>query len=304
MLQPARPRRLRSLKSGENMQGWLSVLPVLLILLSIRAYPMIDSIVKSFTNWDGLFRCDFIGLDNYARILGRPQFWSLLKNNVVLLSYLPIQIVAGIVVAMLLYEEIPGWRLYRSCYYLPQVLSTLTIGYLFSIFFGFNGPLNAILRAVGLGGLAVDWFGAGGTALAVIVFCLVWINIGWQGLLFLGGMTQISPSIYEAARIDGAGYWTRTFKITLPMLVRTLEYSCVMSVLWCFTGLFNTIYAITGGGPGYETTTVDYMIYLKAFTGSSEFGYASAMAVILLLIVLSFTVIQMRVANRADDWGE
>ena len=122
-------------------------------------------------------------------------------------------------------------------------------------------------------------------------------------MLFLGGMASIPPSVYEAARLDGAGYWTRLFKITLPMLLRTLEYSCVMSVLWCFTGLFNLIYSITKGGPGYETTTVDYMIYVKAFGGGSEFGYASAIAVLLMLIVTVFTVVQLKVADKADDWS-
>lgn len=288
----------------ENFQGWMSIIPVILIILAIRGYPMVVGILKSFTNWDGLFRSDFVGLDNYKSILGDLQFWTLLKNNVVLLSYLPIQLLIGLIVAVLLYEEIPGWKFFRSCYYLPQVLSSLSVGYLFVIVFGYNGPLNIIFRAIGLEGLAIDWLGSASTGLMVIITCMVWINIGWQGMLFLGGMSNIQPTIYEAARIDGAGYWTKLFKITLPLLVRTVEYSCVVSVLWTFTALFPLIFSITKGGPGYETTTVDYMIYLKAFKGGSEFGYASALAVILLIIVMAFTVIEMKVSNKSDDWGE
>lgn len=297
------PRR-RSLRWEENLQGWLSVLPVLLVLIAIRAYPMIVGIVKSFTNWDGLYRSDFVGLRNYMNILGGAQFWQLLKNNLILLTYLPAQLLLGLAVAVLLYEEIPGWRFFRSVYYLPQVLSSLTIGYLFVVFFGYNGPLNAVLRMMGLDALAVEWLGRSATGLMVIVLCMVWINIGWQGMLFLGGMSAIPPSVYEAARLDGAGYWTRLFKITLPMLLRTVEYSCIMSVLWCFTGLFSLIFSITKGGPGYETTTVDYMIYLKAFKGGSEFGYASAIAVILMVIVGVATLIQMHMTNKADDWSD
>ena len=105
-------------------------------------------------------------------------------------------------------------------------------------------------------------------------------------------------------RLDGAVYWTRLFKITLPMLVRTVEYSCIMSVLWCFTGLFSLIFSITKGGPGYETTTVDYMIYLKPFKGGSEFGYASAITVIMMIIVGVATMLQMRMTNKADDWSD
>ena len=137
----------------------------------------------------------------------------------------------------------------------------------------------------------------GNVVLGVIIFCLVWINIGWQGMLFLGAMTQISPEIFEAARLDGAGYWTRTFKIMLPLLVPTVEYSCITSVMWTFTGLYSLIFSITGGGPGYDTTTIDYMIYMKAFRGNSEFGYACALSVILMLIVGIVISIFIRVDN-------
>lgn len=295
--QPVLSRRI------DNRQGWLSVLPVLLIIVVVRGYPIVYSIIKSFTNWDGLFRSDFIGLRNYVRILTRAQFWQLLGNNMILLLFIPIQLFLGLVVAMLLYEEIPGTKFYRACYYLPQILSALSIGYLFSIFFGLNGPVNALLKASGLIKEAVYWLGSRGTALGVIIFCLVWINIGWQGMLFLGAMTQVSPEIFEAARIDGAGYWTRTFKIMLPQLIPTVEYSCITSVIWTFTGLYSLIFSITGGGPGYDTTTLDYMIYLKAFRGSSEFGYACALSVILMLLMAVFTIIQMRMSAKADYRG-
>lgn len=288
----------------ENLQGYLSIIPVLAVILVIRAYPLGVGFWKSFTNWDGLYKNTFIGLDNYAAILKSGQFWQLLQNNFILLLYLPIQLLLGLAAAALLYEKIFGWRFFKSCYYIPQIISTLTIGYLFGIFFGYHGPVNHILRAAGLEQYAIEWLGRRETALIVIIVCLVWINIGWQGMLFLGGMAAIPPSIFEAARLDGAGYWTRLFRVTMPMLVRTLEYSCVVSVLWCFTGLFGIIYGISKGGPGYGTTTVDYMIYLKAFQGSGEMGYGCAIAVLLLLIVMIFTLLQMRAANRADDWNE
>lgn len=300
----ARSTQAPQLRREENLQGWLSVLPVLLLLIAIRGYPIVVGIYESFTNWDGLYRNDFVGLRNYAAILGGGQFWMLLSNNLVLLCYLPIQLLLGLAVAVLLYEEIPGWKFFRSCYYLPQVLSSLTIGYLFVVFFSYNGPLNQFFRLVGLEGAAIDWLGTRWSALFVIVVCMVWINIGWQGMLFLGGMSQIPTSVYEAARLDGAGYWTRLFRITLPLLVRTVEYSCIMSVLWCFTGLFNLVFSITRGGPGYETTTVDYMIYVKAFKGGSEFGYSCAIAVLLMLIVGVVTLIQMRAADKSDDWSD
>lgn len=295
--------RALSIKRADNLHGWLSILPAILIILVIRGYPIVFGIAKSFTNWDGLLRSDFIGLGNYVRILTRPQFWQLLSNNLILLLFIPIQLFLGLVVAALLYEDIPGKKFYQACYYLPQILSALSIGYLFSIFFGLNGPINSILQSIGMIVDPIFWLGSRATALGVIILCLVWINIGWQAMLFLGAMGQISPEIFEAARLDGAGYWTRTFKIMLPLLVPTIEYSCITSVMWTFTGLYSLIFSITAGGPGYGTTTIDYMIYIKAFRGNSEFGYACALSVILMLIVLVFTIIQMRVSKRADYRG-
>lgn len=122
-------------------------------------------------------------------------------------------------------------------------------------------------------------------------------------MLFLGAMTQVSPEIFEAARIDGAGYWARTFKIMLPQLMPTVEYSCIVSVIWTFTGLYSLIFSITGGGPGYDTTTLDYMIYLKAFRGNSEFGYACALSAILMILMAVFTTAQLRVSRSSSMRG-
>ena len=294
-------RKEKKLFDSENRQGWLAVIIPLFLIFSLCAYPFIVGLYESFTNWDGLFKNDFVGLKNYIKILTDSRFWMLLSNNCILLLYLPVQVILGLIVAVFVYDEIPGWKFYRACYYIPQVTSALSIGYIFAVLFGLDGPINTLIGKIGID--AIHWLGSRGTGLFVIIICMVWSNIGWQAFLFLGGMTQISPSIYEAALLDGAGYWTRMFKITLPMLIHTLVYSCIMSIIWCFTGLFSLVTSITGGGPGYDTTTVDYMIYLKAFNGGSQFGYACALSIILMLIVLVLSVLNMRASDKLDDWS-
>ncbi|HTZ51857.1 MAG TPA: sugar ABC transporter permease, partial [Spirochaetia bacterium] len=148
-------------------------------------------------------------------------------------------------------------------------------------------------------------FGNNFTALGVIVFSIVWFSIGWQAIVILGGLSAIPPSVFEAAVIDGARYWQRAFRIVIPMLVRVIEFAVIASGVWTLTQLFPFLFAMTKGGPGYETSTLDYMIYLKSFGigFSSDYGTASAIAVMLLALVLALTVIEMRLANRADDWG-
>ncbi len=291
---------LGKLDRREAIVGWMFILPTILILLTIRGIPMITAFVKSFTNWDGMYKNDFVGLRNYILILGKEEFWALLKNNLVLLLFIPIQVLIGVIVAVLLFEEVRGWKVFRSLYYIPQVISPLIIGFLFAVLFGYNGPINVLLRGIGLNTWAIDWLGSGATALPVIIFCLVWINIGWQGMLVLGGIGAIPLSVYEAAKLDGAGYWRRLFSITFPMIQGTIRYSVMMSVIWSFTSLFPFIYSMTRGGPGTETMTIDYMIYQKSFVTGSQMGYSCALSVILLVIILIFTVVQMKLQRRGE----
>lgn len=288
------------LKRKENYQGWLSVLPVLLILLGVRAVPIVTMAAKSFTNWDGILKSDFVGLRNYIQIFTKGEFWHLLGNNLILLIFIPIQVMLGMIVAVLLYEEVWGWKVFRTIYYIPQIISSVIVGYLFTILFGYYGPVNMMLRFLKLDGLAIEWLGNRGSGLFVIIFCLVWINIGWQGMLVLGGLSSISPEIYESARLDGAGYWQRLFRITIPLLRRTIEYSVMTSVIWSFTGLFPLIFSLTHGGPGTETMTIDYMIYQKSFVSGSQMGYSCALSVVLLIIILIFTGAQMVMTQRRD----
>jgi ABC-type sugar transport system permease subunit len=285
-------------------QAILSILPVIVVLLAIRAYPIVAALVRSFTNWDGLYRNDFVGLTNYVRLFKSGIIWKLLRNNFALLANVPIQVFLGLVVAVLLHERVWGWRFFRSLYYFPQIISAVIIGYLFRTFFALDGPLNRMFAAVGLTGLAIEWLGSAGTALGVIVFCLVWSSLGWMAVVFIGGLSSIPDSVFEAALIDGAGFWRRTFQIAVPMLVRVMEFAVVLSVVWTFTGLFPFIFSLTRGGPGYETTTLDFMIYLKSFVSGVNLGEACAVAVLLLLIILALTVAEMKATGRLDDWSE
>ena len=283
----------------------LSLLPIVIILLVFRVYPIVTALAKSFTNWDGLYRSDWVGLKNYINFVTDGPFWMILRNTLILLINVPLQVFIGIIVALLLYEQIPGWRIYRAVIYTPQIISAVIIGFLFKVFFGLEGPFNALLKVIGLGSLAIEWFGNSYTALGVIVFSVVWFSIGWQAIVILGGLSAIPPSVFEAAIIDGANYWQRAFRIVIPMLVRVLEFSVIASGVWTLTQLFPFLFSMTKGGPGYETSTLDYMIYLKSFgTGfGRDYGTATAVAMMLLVLVLVLTVIEMRLANRADDWA-
>lgn len=284
--------------------AYLCILPALLILLLVRAWPIITVIFKSFTNWDGLYKNDFVALKNYRLLFESGMFWNLFRNNLVLLISVPLQVIIGLVVAVLLYEHVPGWRAFRAIFYVPQIISLVILGYLFKTMFGLDGPVNQILRNIGLGSLAKDWLLNGSTALPVMVFCITWYSIGWQTIVILGGLSSIDTSVFEAAKLDGANFFQRTFRIVLPMIVSVITYCIVMAVIWTFTNLFSLIYSMTGGGPGYETMTLDYYIYDKAFESGTQLGMGCAASVLLLLIVLVITAVEMKISDRAEEkWG-
>lgn len=284
------------------VQGVLSVVPTIVILIFIRFYPIGAAIYRSFTDWNGLYRNNWIGLQNYVDIFTNSPFWTLLRNSGVLLISVPLQIFIGLLVAVLLYEEVSGWRFFRAIVYVPQIISAVIIGYLFRIAFGLGGPVNQFLRNIGADFMAIEWLGNSATALFVLVFCLTWFSIGWQAIVILGGMSRLSPSILESASLDGANFWQRTFLVIVPMIARTIEYGAIMSIVWTFTGTFAFIYSVTYGGPGYETSTIDYMIYTKFYQASANYGFATALAVVLLIIIVVLTFAEMTFTNKVSEW--
>jgi multiple sugar transport system permease protein len=287
------------LKKTDNLNALLSVAPMLVLILAFTVYPVFSALMYSFTKWNGV-EATLIWLRNYRQIITDIQFWRLLLNNLIFILSVPLQIVIALVITVLLYEKIAGWKFFRALFFLPNVLSSVVIGWIFRQAFMYEGPVNEVLRRLHLDFLALDWLSNGPSAMFVIISSVVWTNFGYGVLIFLAGMSTITPSILEAALIDGANWVQKVVHIVLPMLARVIEFFSITTIIWIFTGLFGYIFAITNGGPGYATTPLEYMIYLKAFKAGSQMGYACALAVILLLITFAISRLQMFVTERID----
>jgi len=294
------PARSAIIKRKTQGAALFSVMPLVIILSVNTVYPTLDAAIHSLTKWDGL-NSDYIGLENYVRILSDHQTWRLLLNNILFIFSVPVQIVIGLVLAMLLYEKTPGWKLFRSLFFLPNVLSTIVIGLLFKQAFMYDGPVNEFLRVIGLEKMAIEWLAKGPTAMGVLIVSIIWTNFGYGVVLFLAGMATIDTSIIEASIVDGANWVQKTFAIVLPMIARMIEFFSVTTIIWMFTGLFGYIFAITKGGPGYSTTPLEYMIYLKAFKSGSQMGYACALAIFLLAITFGVSRLQMLLSGKVED---
>jgi ABC-type sugar transport system permease subunit len=272
-----------SMRRRESLTAYLSLAPAFLLVAVLMWYPLSLAVYRSFTVWDGV-SATWVGLANYVDIFTTGQFWLLLRNNLIFLASIPGILIVSLVVSVLLFEQVPGWKFFRSVYYLPTVLSAVVVGLLMRTLFASDGGVNAMLEAVGLGALARDWLGSVPTAFVVLIFAFYWQTLGQGVLVFLAGLSAVSPELLEAAEVEGASWWQRLTLIIMPLLRPAIAFFVVTNVVYIFIGLFSLVYAVTQGGPGYGTMPIDYMIYVRAFQ-SNQFGYASALSVVLLVMV-------------------
>ncbi len=293
-----RPRR-RPLRRRETLTGLVSVLPALVLLLPLVWYPLAVGIWHSFTTWNGL-TSTWIGLANFRRMFTNGEFFSLLRTNLVFFAAIPIVLIICMVVSVLLNEQVPGWRIFRSVYYIPTILSAVVVGFLMRSIFLPDGLLNIALTSVGLQELTRSWLEIVPTAFLALLLTFLWQTLGQGTLIFLAGLSSMDPQIIEAATIDGAGWWRRLFSVILPLQTPAISYFFVTNTIFVFISLFTLVYTITGGGPGTATTPLDFAIYVAAFR-TGDLGYASALSVVLLIIVSVIAWVNVRQTDR--QWG-
>ncbi|GAB3918376.1 sugar ABC transporter permease [Microlunatus endophyticus] len=284
-LRPTAPWRRR-----DRRIGLAAAAPAFIIVVGFMMYPVLYALFISFNKTDGV-DFEWVWFKNYSNILTDPLVHQVFLNNVKFLISVPLVIFFSIIVSVLLFEKIRGWKTFRIIFFLPNVLSIVVIGVMFKSIFGYYGAVNSIIAAVG--GNRVSFFTDGSLAIWVIVIALVWSGFGYQALLIMSGLSAIDTSVFEAAALDGAGWWRRLRWITLPNIRRELGFVFIINVLYTFTSLFGFIFVMTAGGPGYATTTVDYLVYLKAF-GSENLGPGAALAVLLFLFIGLLTILQNR----------
>jgi len=289
-------RRPGGIRRRDRIVGLFAVLPALIIVVGFMAFPIAFALFISFTKTNGL-TYEWRWFDNYIALLNDPIVHQVFLNNLKFLISVPLVISVALIVSVLLFERVRGWKFFRVIFFLPNVLSVAVIGIMFRSAFGFYGGVNQALGAFGVE--PILFFTNGTTAIAIIILALVWAGFGFQSLLLLAGLTSINPAVFEAAAIDGAGWWKRLWYITLPNIRRVLGFVFIINVLYTFSGLFGFVFVMTAGGPGFDTTTIDYLVFLRAFS-STNLGSGAALAVILFLFIGILTLIQTRVFKLGD----
>ncbi len=270
------------------------LLPALLLYIVFVVYPVGSSFYYSLTNWDGINPIvHFIGFDNFKRLFQDTEVISALKTSMIYVFFVALlQNVIALLLAVSADRRIRLKTLYRSVIFIPALLSSLSIGYIWSyIYQPTTGVLNIILKGIGLQALAHDWLGSPKYALGSVIFVTVWQYIGPSMLIYLAGLQGVPTSLYEAADIDGTSGWGKFVHITFPLIAPSLTINLVLSAIGGLK-MFDLIFVMTGGGPGYATEVLSLAIYKKAFMQSSM-GYGAAIAVVLSLIILLITLAQL-----------
>ncbi|MFJ8745398.1 carbohydrate ABC transporter permease [Embleya sp. NPDC127516] len=268
------------------------VLPALLFYGAFVIAPWLHSIWISFWTWDGVGTATWAGLANYREVLEEPELRSALVHAFgFILFYTVIPVALGLVLAALVAAT--PWRampVIRTIIFLPQILPLVAVGVVWKWIYSEDGPLNELLRAVGLGSVARVWLGDFTWAFPAVGFIGSWVSTGLCFLLLLSGIGRIDPSLYEAARLDGASRLREFRHITVPGLRSEIGVACTVTVIAALAG-FDVVYVMTGGGPGTSTTVPGVEIYQLVFT-AGRVGTACALATVLSLLTCAvmFTV--------------
>lgn len=298
---PRASRRVRRAR-GAGATPYLFLLPGFALFTVAVLYPIAQAVRMSFYDWKivGAATSEFLGLDNYSRALGDGQFWVAFGNTAfyAVATILP-QIVLGLAVALLLHGRAPARPLFRVLYYLPVVTSWVVVSLVFRFLFADQGLINYALGDV----LQVtdgqtSWLADRWTGMIAISALGIWKGVGWSMMIFLAALQGVPQALMEAATIDGAGPWQRFRAVTLPAIRAALGFVTIMLVIGGFN-VFISVYLMTGGGPAGRTDVLLTYMYNQAF-GNLDFGYGSAIAVVLTLIVLALSLVQLRLFRSPD----
>jgi ABC-type sugar transport system permease subunit len=281
--------------------GMFFVLPALLLYLVFMVYPFFQSIYLSFTSWNGASPVkEWIGLDNYRALIRDPMLWLSLRHNLIWVIVGTVApIVIGMGLALLLWQRPKGFTLFRTVYFMPQVLSTVVIGIVWNwIYNPIFGILNTGLDAVGLEGVSRGWLGDPDVALYAVLIAAIWATIGFTFVIFLAGLQNVSKDLLEAATIDGANAWQRFWNVTVPQMAGVINIVVAFLLIGGFN-VFDIIFVMTGGGPANATEVIATYTYKEAFT-QNNIGYASTLSLVMTVISLIASVTFIRLRERQE----
>lgn len=282
----------------KERHAWYFLAIPALLLLTFSLIPAVWAMVLSFTNYNVFQPMEWVGLDNFTRAFKDAKFGQAIGNTFYYwLLATPALVVLPVFVAVLVNQQIPLINFFRLTYYFPFLVSVVVTALLWKMMFREDGIINYLLSVVGIE--PMKWLTSSQFAMPSLGIITIWQGIGYYMLIYLAGLQAIPKDLYEAAEIDGAGFWRKQINITFPMLRPIIFFIAVVSTLSAFRE-FTLMMVMTDGGPLYATTTVVYLVYKEAFE-SLDMGYASALSFILFVIILIITVLNRTFFERGTQ---
>ncbi|TDD56231.1 sugar ABC transporter permease [Nonomuraea terrae] len=292
---PARVRRSRR----AILVGWSFILPNFLGFALFTLVPMAAAFALAFLDWDSYGTPEWVGLENFEQLIGDENFHVALRNTLYYAAgHIPLTLVAALALAIVLNRKLRGVNFFRTAAFFPYITSLVAVAAVWNMLFNPTaGPVNQVLEALGVAE-PPRWTASTDWAMPAVIVTSVWRDMGYYMVLYLAGLQTIPREYYEAARVDGAGAWQRFWNITLPCLRPTTFFVLVMLTIQSFKVL-DLIVVMTDGGPGRSTLVLAQLVYREGIT-EGRFGYSSAIALVLFVIVLTVTVAQFRLNERRN----
>lgn len=294
----SKPPSERARSRRRNLTPYLFLTPNLIVFTVFVFAPLVFAVWMSFHKWDTISPAEWVGFSNFTELLGDKLFWESLKNTFIFgILTVPTSLVLGLIAALGLNQKLPGRVFMRTIYFLPFVVSSVVIGTLGSwVFNDTYGIINATLDQIGLG--EVSWLTDPNLAMITLSITTVWARLGFCMIVYLAALQTIPPEYLEASTVDGSTPWQTFRYITLPLLMPATFLLAVLNIIYSFEA-FDLVFVMTGGGPGNSTTVLPVYAFDTAFQ-VRRFGYANAIGLVLMVIIMIITLIQWRV-TRQDD---
>jgi multiple sugar transport system permease protein len=292
-------RRRSRIARRNTLAGWSFILPNFVGFAVLTMVPVVVLFYVAFTNWNVFGTARWIGIDNFTRMWNDSSFWTALRNTVYYTSlYIPLTLTAALGLALLLNRSLRGLAFFRTAAFFPYITAIVALTYVWNLLYSPEyGPINGLLRAVGIDD-PPGWTTSATWSMPAVILVGVWRDVGFYMLLFLAGLQTIPNQLYEAARIDGANARQRFWYITMPGLRYTTFFVVVILTINSFK-VFDLILLLTEGGPGQSTLVLSQYIYQKGFV-ENQFGYASAISIVLFGICFLFTIFQFLINRRVN----
>lgn len=298
-------------KISKKMWPYLFALPFIVIYLVFNLFPIIYSFFMSLHEWNGIGDVTFAGFGNYIKLFTRDKlFWKSVTNTTLIMFFAtPISIFGGLVLAYMLFNLRKGKRLFQTINFFPYITTPVAIGFIFSYLFDYSGGyINQLLVGTGILAEKFYWLNNPWSSRMVVILMIVWRNLGYFMTIYLAGMTAISPDVYEAAQIDGAGKIQTFFRITIPLLKNTSIFLILTSVIGGLQ-LFDEPYQLFSGwtagianvgGPEYSVLSVIWKFYDDSFKSNSKLGYGAAVSFALFLLIFIVSMLQLKFIDRKE----